>query len=216
MSRYRVWDLPVRLFHWSLVALVVLQWASGEFHLIDMGWHVTLGYATLALLLFRLLWGLFGSANARFAHFLRGPREVLGYIRSATGPVPRPQVGHNPLGGWSVLAMLLTLLFQSLTGLFASDDVDSFGPLSDDVPVAWAERLTDWHEASKWLLLALIVLHVVGVLYHHLTMRDDLIGPMVSGSKELPADPGLHFASSMRAALLLALACAAVWIVTTL
>src|SRR5262249_12671645 len=111
-----VWDLPTRMFHWLLVVLVALQFATAEFHLLDMRWHFWFGYATLALVLFRVLWGVFGSQTSRFADFVRGPTAVWGYLRSLA-PAPKP-IGHNPLGGWSVLAMLTCLLLQSVTGLF--------------------------------------------------------------------------------------------------
>ena len=212
-SRYPVWDLPVRLFHWTLVALVIAQWASAEWHLIDMEWHFRLGYATLALLLFRILWGVFGSENARFASFVRGPATVIAYVREAARPKGTAQVGHNPLGGWSVLAMIGVLLFQAVTGLFSYDDVDESGPLAKHLTLAWAKRLTHWHHAGKTVLLVLIALHVLGVLYHHARMRDNLIGPMIRGTKALPGDPKLRFAHGLLALFLLMTAAAVVWFV---
>jgi cytochrome b len=215
-ERYKVWDLPVRLFHWALVALVIAQWASAEWHWIDMEWHFRLGYATLALLLFRILWGVFGSANARFAAFVRSPAAVVAYVRTALQPKRAPQVGHNPLGGWSVLAMLGVLLFQAVTGLFAYDDVDEAGPLAKHLPLAWAKRFTHWHEGGKNVVIALVVLHVIGVLYHHVRMRDDLIGPMIRGTKALPEDPQLRFSHGLFALFLLMASAAVVWFVTSL
>lgn len=215
-ARYKVWDLPVRLFHWSLVALVAAQWASAEWHLIGMEWHYRLGYTTLALLLFRVLWGFFGSANARFATFVRGPAAVIAYVRGAAKPKQVAQVGHNPLGGWSVLAMLGVLLFQAITGLFATDDIDESGPLAKHLSIVWAKRLTHWHHAGKNVVIALVALHVLGVLYHHVRMRDNLIGPMIRGTKLLPADPKLRFAPSLRALFFLMAASAVVWFAISL
>ena len=214
-ERYKVWDLPVRLFHWTLVALVAAQWASAEWHVLDMEWHYRLGYATLALLLFRILWGVFGSANARFAAFVRSPMTVLAYVR-AKKPKQVAQVGHNPLGGWSVVAMISALLFQAVSGLFAYDDVDESGPLAKFVPLVWAKRCMDWHEGGKNVLIALIALHVLGVLFHHWRMGDDLITPMIRGTKVLPEDPKLRFAPGLLAAFLLMIATAAVWFVISL
>jgi cytochrome b len=111
----RVWDLPTRLFHWSLVALVVLQYATGQFHLLDMRWHYWFGYATLALLAFRVLWGFAGSQTSRFAEFLRGPGAVWRHVHAYLYTTPQSSIGHNPLGGWSVLAMLACLLLQAAT-----------------------------------------------------------------------------------------------------
>ena len=133
-NRALVWDLPTRLFHWTLVLLVALQYASGEFGWLDLQWHVPAGYAALALLLFRAAWGFVGSDSARFAQFLRGPGAIRRYLRGGQRVVHT----HNPLGGWAALLMLLWLLAIALTGLASSDDIDVAGPLAaqlDDATV---------------------------------------------------------------------------------
>ena len=123
-----LWDVPVRAFHWLLIALIAFSWWSGENH--EMEWHRTSGYAILALVVFRLFWGLAGGRTARFARFVRGPRAVIAYVRGGAGAAP----GHNPLGGWSVVAMLATVAAMVTAGLFAVD-VDGLesGPLADYV-----------------------------------------------------------------------------------
>ena len=128
-----VWDLPTRLFHWLLVVLILLLYATGEFGMLDMRWHFWFGYATLALMVFRLLWGLFGSQTSRFADFVRGPVAVGRYVKEQISTNAHFSVGHNPLGGWSVLALLLSVLVQSASGLFASDGIDTDGPFSGSV-----------------------------------------------------------------------------------
>lgn len=205
----RVWDLPTRLFHWTLVLLIVLLYASGEYDLLDMRWHFWAGYATLALIAFRVLWGLIGSQTSRFAEFLRGPTAVFAYIRSLRSGA-RAGVGHNPLGGWSVLALLLCVLLQAVSGLFASDDIDNEGPLVAHVSnytVKWMTRVHNWNQT---LLLTLIGVHIGAVLVYLLVKHDNLVGPMFSGLRRVAEPQGLRFASGWLAFLLFALCAAAV------
>ena len=209
-SNVRVWDLPTRLFHWTLVVLVALQFATAEFHWLSMQWHYRFGYATLALLLFRIVWGFLGSQTSRFADFVRGPLAVWRYIRALVAGRAELGVGHNALGGWSVLAILGLLLVQTLSGLFASDGIDADGPFVDavsDVAVKWITRV---HHLGETALLVLIALHIVAVLLHWLLHHDNLILPMLNGRKEVDNAPMLRFAGSWRAAILFLLAAAAV------
>lgn len=203
----RVWDLPTRLFHWALVVLIALQYASGEFHLFDMRWHFLLGYATLALIVFRVAWGVCGSQSSRFVDFVRGPRAILAYLRAqAAGAVPaRP--GHNPLGGWSVLAMLACIGVQALSGLFASDDIDTDGPFAARVSSRTVKLMTRVHHWNENVLLALIALHVGAVLAYLLARRENLIVPMLTG-RARASMPAPRIASSWLALLIFA-ACAA-------
>jgi len=206
----RVWDLPTSIFHWTLVALIALQYATGEFHVLDMRWHFWFGYATLALILFRVLWGLLGSQTSRFVEFVRGPRAVVSYLRAQLSTSPQISIGHNPLGGWSVLVMLAAIAVQAVTGLFASDEIDTDGPLVASVSqrtVKWMTRLHGWNQN---LLLALIALHVLAALAYLLLKRENLIVPLISGLKSVHEDTALRFASGWLALALLALCCAAV------
>ena len=205
MNRYRVWDLPVRLFHWSLVLLVLLQFGIAEWQWLDMQWHVRIGYAMLALLGFRLLWGCFGSDSARFGRFLRGPRAVRAYARTALQRTPAHAAGHNPLGGWSVLAMLACLAVQVISGLYTSDEIMTEGPLAAHASADWVEFMGDVHEVNKNVLLALIGLHLAAIAWHALGKREDLVSAMFSGRRRLPHDPGLRFAGVGRALGLLAI-----------
>ena len=206
----RVWDLPTRLFHWALVALVALLFATAEFHWLSMQWHARFGYATLVLLLFRIAWGFAGSQTSRFADFVRGPVAVARYVKALVSGHAPPAIGHNALGGWSVLAMLALLLAQTVSGLFASDGIDTDGPFveaASDAVVKWMTRL---HHLGETVLLLVIALHVVAVLLHWLLHRDNLIVPMFSGRKAVAAAPPLRFAGGWRALVLLAVAIAAV------
>ena len=208
---YRVWDLPVRLTHWLLVVLIALQYASGQFELFDLEWHMLLGQVTLALLVFRILWGVFGSDNARFRAFVRGPSAVFRHARTLTRREPEYRPGHNPLGGWSITLMLLVLLLQAASGLFSSDDLGTVGPLADHVSERAVRWLTRVHKYGKNAMLVLIALHLIGVAWHTLLKRETLIRPMFTGRRALPGDPGLRFASTTRAVVLALASGALVW-----
>src|SRR5258706_10698918 len=184
----KVWDAPVRLFHWLLVLLFAFQIFSANVKGDWMEWHMRSGYAILALVLFRILWGFAGSSSARFAGFLAGPSASLGFVKKLLTRAPAPYPSHNPLGGWMVLALLLALLFQVGTGLFANDDVLIEGPLAALVSKATSDQLTSWHYWNVNLLLLLIAVHVIAVGYHAVVMKENLIGAMFTGVKHLPAD----------------------------
>lgn len=206
----RVWDLPTRLFHWSLVVLVALLYATGEFEMLDMRWHFWCGYAVIALTGFRILWGFLGSQTSRFADFLRGPAAVLRYLKSQSSTNPQFSIGHNPLGGWSVLALLLAVAVQSVTGLFASDEIESDGPLVGQVSTHTVKLMTRLHHWNQNVLLGLIGLHVIAVLFYLLARHENLIVPMITGRKKIADARPLRFTSTWIALVLLALSAAAV------
>ncbi len=213
-TRTLVWDLPTRLFHWLLAILILLQYGTAEWHWLSMQWHVWFGYATLALILFRVIWGFAGSQTARFAEFVRGPRRVFAYARELLAGRVSFNVGHNPLGGWSVLAMLLCLLVQTITGLFTSNRRHTeLGPWALHVPETWSQRLTEIHKINQNVLLTLIGLHVAVVLAYWIGKNENLIGPMLHGRKALAPMAPLRFAPLMRALIALAIAVLIVCIV---
>ncbi|WP_206069399.1 cytochrome b/b6 domain-containing protein [Novosphingobium olei] len=181
-----LWDLPTRVFHWALVALVAFSWWSGENH--DMDRHRLSGYTILGLLVFRLFWGFFGSRTARFSQFLRSPGAVATYARGLFARRHTPSFGHNPMGGWSVAALLVTLFTMVGAGLFAVD-VDGLesGPLSDYVSFEAGRQAAEIHEATFTVLLALIALHVLAILYYRFVLKTNLITPMVTG-KAVPGE----------------------------
>lgn len=212
-SRMRVWDGPTRIVHWALVAGVAFSWWSAEAHRLD--WHRASGLFVLMLLLFRLVWGFVGSDTARFARFMRGPAVTWRYARTLPDRAAEAAVGHNPLGGWSIVAMLLALIAQVGLGLFAIDeDGLESGPLSDLVSYEAGRQAAGLHEASFNILLALIVLHVAAILFYALYKRRDLIGPMITGHARLDGGTKpLRFASWLRALLVAAGAAAVAWFV---
>jgi cytochrome b len=211
-----VWDAPVRLVHWVQVALVATNVATGFTGGNLLRIHRLSGYTILTLVLFRLLWGFAGGRHARFAAFLRGPRAVATFLRD-TIALRRPlHLGHNPLAGWMTLALLVALLVQASTGLFANDDIAFEGPLAALVSKDRSDAVTVVHKTNARVLLALVALHVAAVLLHLVVERRNLVTPMITGRRRWPEgdeapDPG-HPRPALALALFLA-ACAAVALV---
>src|SRR5512133_1723758 len=154
MNRILVWDLPLRLFHWLLVLLVVVSVVSAKIGGNAMQIHLLSGYAILSLVLFRILWGFLGGAHARFASFVRGPAAVIAYLRALPRHQAGQHLGHNPAGAWSVIVMLIVLLAQAGTGLFSNDDIATEGPLAKLVSKALSDRITGAHHLNVKLLHA--------------------------------------------------------------
>ncbi|HEV2866512.1 MAG TPA: cytochrome b/b6 domain-containing protein [Allosphingosinicella sp.] len=203
----KIWDWPTRLFHWLLVVLIPLQWWTAENDLMDL--HMLAGIGIAALLLFRLIWGLIGSSTARFANFVRGPRAVVSYLNGRAAHV----LGHNPLGGWSVVTMLALLSAQVGLGLFASDeDGLNSGPLSNLISYEASECAGEIHEQLFNVILILIALHVAAIIAYALFRRQNLVRPMLIGSGEGPegAEP-MRAAGAGRLAVAVLIAAAAAW-----
>jgi cytochrome b len=179
-NRVVVWDLPIRLCHWSLAVLIPFAWWTYKTD--RMEWHRMAGYAVLGLMAFRLFWGIFGSATARFADFLHGPATIWRYL---AGRLPKG-VGHNPLGGWSVALLLVLLAVQPLLGLFASDadGLDS-GPFADRVSYDQSLQAERLHELLFYALVGLVVLHICAIVYYRLR-GESLVLPMITGRAKLP------------------------------
>ena len=196
--RARLWDGPTRLVHWGLVVTLSFSWWSAETD--HLQWHRWSGYAVVGLVAFRLLWGFVGSGSARFASFVKGPASTLAYVRTLPSRAHDAVPGHNPLGAWSVVAILLVLVAQTVTGLFAVD-IDAFeaGPLSDRVDFDTGRLFAKWHDWSFTALQGLVVLHLVAVAFYLFYKRANLIGPMITGYRRFRTDPGLVFAPLWRA-----------------
>jgi cytochrome b len=210
MHTVRVWDLPTRLFHWSLtlcvIGLVVSANVGGNW----MNWHLRLGYAVLTLLLFRLVWGMVGGHWSRFASFIYAPGTVLAYLRGQGRP--EHNVGHNPLGAFSVFALLAILLAQVGSGLFSDDEIAFTGPLVALVSGDTVSLATNYHKnVGKFIVIALVVLHLLAIAFYKLVKKQDLVRPMVVGDKALPAPvrAARDTAGSRLLALVILLLCAA-------
>jgi cytochrome b len=200
-----VWDVPTRLFHWTLLSLFALSWWSAEQR--EMEWHQWSGHAVLALLAFHILWGFIGSNTARFSSFVRSPSQVLFYVRSKDRA---GSVGHNPLGGYSVIALLIVLVTQVTSGLFAVDvDGIESGPLSFLVTFDAGRSAAFVHEVSFNLLLALIALHLLAIAYYTVIARQPLIRRMVTGTDGSQPDGTSPMTPASPLRLLLALTTAA-------
>lgn len=211
----RVWDLPVRLFHWSLVGLLGYSWWSGEEGGMALESHMWSGYAVLSLVLFRVAWGFVGSDTARFTQFVRGPRAVLASLRELWSRRPLPHTGHNPAGGWMVLALLTCLLVQTVSGLFANDDLFNEGPLYKYAGDSLSDALTAVHHFNFAVLLVLVALHVAAVAWHRLRKGEPLVGAMIHGYKPIEG-PAPVLARAWRALPWLALGAGVVAFVTSL
>jgi cytochrome b len=206
------------LFHWLLALTIIGSVVTAKVGGGAMVWHMRLGFVAMALLLFRIVWGFVGGRWSRFASFVRGPGTVLRYLRGQAQPGEHLDVGHNPLGTGSVLAMLLLLAAQVGTGLVADDEIATVGPLNKLVETATGMAATSWHKTwGQWIIIGLVLLHVGAILFYLLARKNNLVRPMIGGDKPLAADvpAARDDAGSRLWALLLAVAAAAVvtWVV---
>lgn len=180
----RIWDLPTRLFHWALFVCVVGLIITGNVGGNWMVWHFRLGYCVMTLLLFRLVWGLIGGKWSRFASFIYSPSSVIAYLKGQGKP--EHSAGHNPLGAGSVFALLGFLALQVGTGLISDDEITNAGPLTRFVSNARVSLATWWHkDIGKWVIAALVVLHIAAILFYLYKKKENLIRPMINGDKEM-------------------------------
>jgi cytochrome b len=190
----RVWDLPVRVFHWLLVLCII-----GSFISVNLGgnaieWHAYFGYSVLTLLIFRITWGFVGSTHARFASFFPNREKILSYLQ---GNAPKA-LGHNPIGALSVFALLFVLGVQVITGLFVDDEIAFQGPLAKYVPNWVVSFLSEIHESNQVVIYTLIAIHIAAILYYKKFKGEDLIKPMISGDKEIdPSEEASYLPSDL-------------------
>ncbi|HYZ40219.1 MAG TPA: cytochrome b/b6 domain-containing protein [Stellaceae bacterium] len=203
-----VWDLPLRLFHWLTVALLPAAYVTWRLNW--MNWHAWIGDALLALVLFRVLWGVFGSDTAQFSNFVASPRMAGRHLAHLFCREPDLQAGHNPAGGWMVVVLLALLLGEALTGVYVDNDIANEGLLTEATPARIANMITALHDRLLWnTLLAAVALHIVAILAYGVTKRHNLFVPMITGRKALPEFvPAPRIATWTRA--LAALGCAGV------
>lgn len=216
--RLRVWDVPVRVFHWVLVSLIAVSWITVKIGGNAMTYHMWSGYAILALVLFRVVWGFVGSHHARFSDFVYGPRATIAYLRGLLRLDPPFYAGHNPMGGWSVILLLTCVLVQASTGLFANDEIMTEGPLVKHVGTDLSNLITTVHRLNFNILLALVCIHVAAALFYLLVKRENLIGAMFTGVKKIPAQSGYteqRMTSLWVAVVVLAIAAVVVRVVVT-
>ncbi len=173
-----VWDVPVRVFHWLLVLCFAGAWLTAE----SEHWrrvHVTLGYTMAGLVAFRVLWGLVGTRHARFASFVRGPRAVLGYLKSLVGRHPQHHTGHNPAGALAIVGLLVLIAVTAASGFARYNELGG----------EWLEEL---HEGAANGLMLLVIVHVIGVVIGSLVHQENLVRAMFTGRKPVPAAEGIR------------------------
>jgi len=212
----KVWDIPIRLFHWVLVALVTSQFLIAWVFTEQIDLHVTLGYLTLALIVFRIFWGFIGTAYAQFKNFLVSPTSLVAYTKGLFNQTSQPKsAGHNPIGGYSTIAIILCILAQGFSGLFCDDDVFTAGPLRHLVSDNVTSIFNQVHALNAKILVGLLCTHVLAIFWYLLVKRENLIKPMVTGKKiAIKDDKHMNWTEKPLAALLaLALASIAVWVV---
>ncbi|MGV3492332.1 MAG: cytochrome b/b6 domain-containing protein [Ramlibacter sp.] len=188
-SRTLVWDAPVRVFHWLAVASFAIAWITAESERWQLA-HVTAGYTLAGLVAFRVLWGLVGTRHARFTDFVRGPRAVGAYLRSLLSGRPEHHAGHNPAGALAIVGLLALALLTTLTGWLNYEELAGH----------WAEEL---HEGLATAMMALVVVHVLGVVAGSLLHHENLVGAMVHGRKPVPPQEGIRSAWRWLAAIML-------------
>lgn len=222
-KKVKLWDFPVRLFHWALVIAIVTAWWTNRQVMIDI--HAIAGYSVLALVIFRIIWGFVGSSNARFASFLTGPNKVFGYASKIPNGTmdDLTYAGHNPAGGWMVIVLILLVGIQAVSGLFASEDTFLFfdGPLVAYVSSDVASLMNWIHHTNINLIYGAVGLHVFAALFYLVVKRENLIGAMVTGARKVPSEladrfANISFASPVLGIGILAVCGAVVWIGVTL
>lgn len=180
--KIKVWDFPTRVFHWGMIALLAGLWWSADAG--ELVWHQVLAYSLMVLIVFRIIWGVVGSDTAKFTHFIKHPKTVLQYAASIKRHGVSPSVGHNPLGGYMVIALIAILALQLTTGLFATDEIFTEGPLYSYVSNETALWLTWLHKQTFNGILLLASIHILAVLMHTIK-GDKLILPMITGYKRV-------------------------------
>ena len=218
LKQVKAWDWNVRIFHWLLLVLVINAWVTAEFGDMEMKWHQINGFAIIFLVSFRIFWGLLGSSTARFTRFIYGPRKMRAYLSATRSGKAQKYLGHNPLGGAMVIALLLMLATQATTGLFSSDGMFANGPLSDRVSESMSEQFSELHEIGFICLLVLVVFHVSAVLFYLFKHKDNLIKPMLNGYKsaaEYEDGKEMQSVSAWRTVLCLVLAALVVYMVNS-
>lgn len=187
-ASYKLWDLPTRIFHWLLVILICTQWFTGENGFMTI--HFYVGYTVFGLIIYRILWGLFGSETARFKSFIYSIPEIINYIKHLTSQKQSQWVGHNPLGGMSVLILLFSIGLIVFLGLISVDEnYVNAGPLSDLVSYQMGTDAHSLHEDIFHILLVFIGFHIAAIIFYRAFKKENLAKAMITGKSELPDDP---------------------------
>ncbi len=190
MKTISVWDIPVRLFHWSLATSILMLFITAQIGGNAMEWHKKIGYFVIGLILFRVVWGFVGSYHARFKNFVRAPATVIAYAKKLFKKDSTHYVGHNPMGGLSVVALIASVGFQTVTGLFSNDDILLEGPYANLVSKAFSDQMTKLHHLNSDFILILVGLHLCAIAFYTMFKKEQLIEAMLTGKKEMDASIG--------------------------
>ena len=185
VKEHQVWDLPVRLFHWTLVSAIIGAFVTNRLGVAYFKYHVWFGYTVIVLVLFRVIWGFVGTHHARFKNFVYGPTKTLQYTISLFRGQVRPHAGHNPLGACMVLVLLMALGTQAVFGLFSNDDIFNTGPLYGYVSKELSRKLTSMHRILFYWIVIAAAIHIVAVIAHQIFDKANLIISMFTGCKQL-------------------------------
>jgi cytochrome b len=202
MQKRLVWDLPVRLFHWLLVASLLLQWLSAEIIDDAMDIHFYNGYFLLGLILFRFIWGFIGTRHARFSQFICSPNVILAYLKNLFSQNYVPSTGHNPLGGLMLPAVLLLVAIQGTSGLFTSDDIVHSGPYYQSVSDTWQSIFQWLHHTTFNLIWAVVAIHLAAIGLYTLKFKHDLVSPMLHGKKAVAKQDAIPHSQLLKALIL--------------
>ncbi len=203
MQKRLVWDLPVRLFHWLLALSLVLQWLTAEVLENAMDLHFYLGYFTIGLIIFRIIWGFIGPKYARFDSFLAGPKAMFTYLNSLKSSSYTPPVGHNPVGGLMLPVVLVLVAIQGITGLFTSDDIVHSGPYYHTASEGLQEVLQWLHHQIFHILWIFIAIHICVIFWYKFALKHDLIKPMFHGKKAVSERQSIAHSQLVKAFILM-------------
>lgn len=205
MKKNLVWDIPVRLFHWLLVICLLGQWLTADVLDDAMDIHFYIGYFTLGLVIFRLMWGFVGTKYAKFNSFVSGPKSMLTYLRSVKSKQHNVSVGHNSVGGLLLPAVIVLVGLQAISGLFTSDDIVYSGPYYDSANADLQEYMQWLHHNIFDILLAIIGLHLIAIGWYLFFLKHNLIRPMFDGKKTVSPKEGIEHSQLIKATLIMCL-----------
>jgi cytochrome b len=205
MKKNLVWDIPVRLFHWLLVLCLLGQWLTAEVLEDAMDIHFYIGYFTLGLIIFRLIWGFVGTKYAKFNSFIAGPKAILAYSKSVMSKQHTFSIGHNALGGLLLPAVIILVGLQAISGLFTTDDVVSTGPYYDGANADLQQWMQWLHHNVFNVLLGIIGLHLVAIGWYLIFLKHNLIRPMLDGKKAVAEKDSINHSQLIKAILIMCL-----------
>lgn len=180
-EKHLIWDLPLRIFHWGFVVTVLASWYTSEQEGEMVELHMQLGFVALALIVFRILWGVIGPKHARFSQFIPSPKTLISYLHPEKKSKAAP--GHNPLGALMVVMMIVLISLQAVSGLFINDDIFSSGPYYGSVSKNLEKIMFFLHHNTFDFMIAAIALHLGAIAYYWRIKKQNLVLPMITGKK---------------------------------